>query len=172
MNKQQKAELVSSLHKTLKGSNATFLVRYRGLSVEQMQKLRGKLRGSEGSFRVSKVRLLRRALDGIEGSNELDGFLQDQIGVALAFGEAPAVAKVLHDFAKEHDALQVVAGLMDAVVLDVTAVRKIATLPSRDVLIAQVCGGIKAPLQGLTTTLYTSYARLAWVLRQAVAQGK
>lgn len=167
MNRQQKEELVSVLRAAFSDNQASFLVRYRGLRVDQMQDLRGKLREKGGRFQVAKTRLMKRAVEGLSGIDELAPHLKDQVGIAFAADDAAAVAKILCDFAKSHEQLQVVAGCLDAAVMDAASVVRIASLPSREVLLAQVLGGINAPLNNFGGMMRMMLMRLLFVLKQA-----
>ena len=91
---------------------------------------------------------------------------------ALVFvsGEAPAVAKLLCNYAKEHAALSLIAGCVDAQVFDKAGVEQFATIPSIEVLRAQICGTIKAPISGLATVLHASMARVVRVLSEIQKQ--
>lgn len=166
MNRQEKEAVIEMLQQKFSGSQAAFLVGYRGLTVVQMQTLRAQLREQQGLMKVTKARLMKRAVEGVEGVNLLTPYLKDQIGVVFADGEPPAVAKVLRDFAKQNQALQLIAGCLDAVLLDGDSVRRIASMPSKDVLRAQVCGTLQAPISGFVMVLQQLILRLLWVLRE------
>ena len=171
MNRQQKEELIGSLRTAFSDNQASFLVRYRGLRVDQMQDLRGKLRDKGGRFQIAKARLMKRAVDGLSGIDELAPYLKDQIGIAFAPDDAAAVAKLLCDFAKTNEHLQVVVGCLDAAVIDAASVTRIASLPSREVLLAQALSGFNAPLNNFGCVLRMMLMRLLFVFKK-VAEKK
>lgn len=160
MNRQEKEAVVEGLKNSFSESTASFVVRYQSLTVAQMQDLRKELRQTGGRLKVAKARLVKRAVSDMAGVDSLEPYLKEQIGVVFARQEAPAVAKVLRNFAKKNEALGLVAGVMDNTLLGADEIVRIASLPSREVLLAQVCG----TLQMLT-------ARLLWTL-QEVAEKK
>lgn len=147
MNRQDKIAVVESLHNNFSNSQAAFVVGVKGLTVAQMHKLRNELRKKGGSFKVAKARLIKRAAQGLQGPEALMGSYKDQIGLVFAMQEASGIAKVLHDFSKENEALRVLTGFMDSQVLDSATITRIASLPSREIMLAIVCGTLKAPIQ-------------------------
>jgi large subunit ribosomal protein L10 len=153
MNREQKGIIIDSIKGDFSNSGASFVVGYKGLTVHQMQTLRKELRAKNGTFKVAKGRLIKLATQGLEGADKLAPYFKEQIGVVFAQGEMPAVAKVLFDFAKQNSNLKLVAGFFDAQVMPSADVERIATLPSREVLLAQACFTAKFPIQRLVWTL-------------------
>jgi large subunit ribosomal protein L10 len=113
---------------------------------------------------------MKLASDGNPGAEVMIPYFKDQVGVVFAMQEAPAVAKVLNDFAQQHKALSVVAGSYDATLLDQSDVLRFATLPSKEVLLAQVCGTLNAPIAGLARALGMMHVKLLWTLKQVGEQ--
>ncbi|MFI5332504.1 MAG: 50S ribosomal protein L10 [Candidatus Babeliales bacterium] len=153
MNRQHKAEIIQALHADFEGSAGAFVVGVQGLTVAQMQKLRAALRQQGGKLKVAKARLMKRAADDVAGPEHLKPSLKGQIGLVFAVKEAPAVAKVLHDFSKEHDSFKLIGGCIDTMMLDAASIERVATLPPKEVLLAQLCGTLKAPTTGLVYVL-------------------
>ncbi len=166
MNRQQKALVVEGLKKDFSDSQATFLVGFKGLTVKQMQSLRKELRQKGGTLKIAKARLMLRATEGEAGIEQLIPFLKGQIGLVFASNESPAIAKVLHDFSKGNEALELVAGYLDSQLLDQETIVHLASLPSKEVLLAQVCGTLKAPAIGLAAVLNVLVLRFLWTLKQ------
>lgn len=160
MNREQKAVIIDSIKNDFTQSEASFIVGYKGLTVKQLQALRKELRTQKGTFKVAKGRLVKLAVKDLAGVNELTPYFKEQIGVVFADEQAPAVAKVLYNFAKANNNFTLVAGFFDARVLPSKDIERIATLPSREVLLAQVC-----------YILNMQMVRLLWVL-QRVAEAK
>ncbi len=170
MNRQQKESVVSQLRKEFSHSEAAFLVGYRGLTVHQLERLRGDLRQKGGTFKITKARLMKLAVEGLDGQQDLTPFFKNQVGLVFSTQETPAIAKVLNDFAKEHQALELVVGCLDKKVLQKNDVIRIASLPSREVLLAQVAGTLNAPISGLASVLNILIVRLLWTLKQVEEQ--
>jgi len=167
MNRQEKEALVSQLRDSLGASTGSFIVTYRGLSVGDMQSLRNGLREKQGQLKVAKVRLLKRALEGNDCAEGLIPHMQDQLAIVFAENEPPAVAKFLNDYAKGHGQLQLLAGCIGSEVYGAAEIVRIASLPSREVLLAKVAGSLNAPASNLVRVLQQLYMRLLWTLKQA-----
>ena len=166
MNRQQKEEVIKTLQKGFSDSTGLCFVRYSGLTVKQMQQLRGMLREKGGTLKVAKMRLVKRALTGLENMESLSPYCKDQLGVVFATEEFPPVAKVLHEFAKKNEVLRLIVGSLDSQLLNKEAIIRIASLPPREILLAQVCGTVKAPLVGFVRVLNMLITRLLWVLKE------
>lgn len=172
MNRQQKEATIQSLKERFSQSNAAFVVGYSGLSVVDMQKLRSELRKDGGILKIAKARLLKRAVGDLEDDSALTPYLKEQIGVVFASDEAPAVAKVLSMFSKSNKALQLVVGRLDGEVLDREGIMRIATLPSKEVLRAQLCRTLQAPITRLVFGLNMQIMQLLLVLKQVAEKKK
>ncbi len=166
MNRQQKERVVQSLREQFSQSPASFLVEYKGLTVNQLRNLRSQLREQGATFKVAKTRLMRIAVEDLAGSQTLAPYFKEQIGVVFASDQPPAVAKVLHEFSKIHAALALVMGQLDAELLNPEAIKMIATLPSKEVLLANLCGSLKAPIAGLHMVLKIQLIQLVLVLKK------
>ncbi|MFC1842136.1 50S ribosomal protein L10 [Candidatus Dependentiae bacterium] len=172
MNRQEKELVVEGLKKGLLSSQASFLVVYKGLNVEKMQQLRSDLRSKGGSLKVAKARLMKRAVDGEPGVSGLGDFFKDQIGLVFAEKEVADVAKILSDFSEKNEALELIAGYFDSKVIAKEKISQIASLPSRDVLLAQLCGTLQAPISGLARVLNMVVLKLLFALKQIEKQKK
>jgi large subunit ribosomal protein L10 len=166
MNRQQKSEIVELFKDGFSKNQSSFLVGFQGLTVAQLQALRKELRKGGGSLKVAKARLMKRALQEVGESSELAPFFKGQIGVVFVAQESPAVAKILYDYAKANQAFKLVAGSLDEKFLDGSAIARLAQLPSKELLLAQLCGTLKAPITGLVTVLNGVPLQLLLVLKQ------
>ena len=153
MNRQEKAELVESLKQDFNESSALFWINYQGLSVNQLQVLRSDLRKESGKLKIAKVRIVKRALNEIPDTQDLLSQIKDQLGVVISTGEANAVAKVLYNFSKNNEALKIVVGRFENKLIDKDGINFLATLPSREVLLARLCGTLLAPITNLAVVL-------------------
>jgi large subunit ribosomal protein L10 len=168
MNRQQKEAVVAQLRDKVAHASATFVVGYRGLTVPQLHILRTDLRKVGGEFKVAKARLMKKAVNAFD-SGAFDGYVDhfhDQIGIVFASTEVPAVAKALYDFSKNHASLTIMAGSLDANILNKDAVVRIASLPSREQLLAQLCGTLQAPTAKLVGVLGMLVSAPARVLKK------
>ncbi len=153
MNRQQKEAAVASLKENFSGSSASFVVGVGGLSVEKFESLRKLLRQEGSTLHVAKVRLMKRAMQDVQNVQGLEPFLKEQIALVFAQKEAPAVAKILCGFAKENQVFTVLAGCMDSAILDKDAVKVIASLPPREILLAHLAATLNAPIVGFVVVL-------------------
>jgi len=146
MNRQEKIDCAQAFKKDLQESEAVFLIGVQGLTVEQSETLRKGIRSAGGSVRVVKNTLLKKAVVGIPTISDLTQFFKEQIAVVTVPKNATIAAKIIYDFAKENEKMTLVAGTFEQQVIDKATFAYIATLPSKDVLIARICGALKSSL--------------------------
>ncbi len=170
MNRQQKEALISNLQQMMSDAQATFLVNYKGMPVPVLQRLRRNLRKDGSNLKVAKATLMRLAAKSIAGSDAFAESFKDQVGLVFVKKDISSAAKQLTTFAKEHEALKIIAGFYEARLLSKQELEFIASLPSREVLIAQLLGTMQAPITNFTRILYLLIARLVIVLKQIEAQ--
>lgn len=170
MNRQQKEGLVELLRQEFTGAQASFIVDYKGLTVGSLHTLRKQLREQNGTFRIAKARLIKRAVNGVDGVDELLQYIHGQIGLVFAADDVAAVAKALHTFVQANEKMGLLAGFVDARVLNAQNVVRIASLPSKDVMLAQVCGTMKAPITNFVGILNMLILRLLFVLKKIAEQ--
>jgi large subunit ribosomal protein L10 len=172
MNRQQKESVVELFHKDFLTNKGSFFVDYSGLTVAQMQQLRRQLRAKGGSLKVAKMRLVKKALADIESSDVLIPYCKNQLGVVFVHdaSEVSGIAKALNDFSKKNEALGLIVGCLDAQLLDKGAISRIASLPSREVLLAQVCGTLNAPIASFVYVLNAMTTRLLITLKEIEKQ--
>ncbi len=166
MNHQQKQQFVETLKTDFSDAQAAVFVGVKGLNVSQIQVLRRQVRANGGTLKVAKITLMRRAIDSLDFAADLSPLLKHQLAVIFAQNESPAIAKALYEYSKENKKLEVVGGFLDTKILDKQAVIKLASLPSKEILLAQTCGTLKAPLSGLSCVLSMLILRLLFVLHQ------
>ena len=150
---EAKKAQVSEIVEVLNGATTGVLVDYRGLNVEEDTKLRNNLREAGVKYFVVKNTLLRLAANQT-GLEDLDSILHGPTALAVS-DDAVAPAKVLADFAKENDALQIKSGFMDGKVLSVDEITKLAKTPNKETLIAKIMGSLNSPISGLARLLNT-----------------
>lgn len=152
MARPEKVRMVEEIADRLKRSQGVVLTDYRGLDVKAMTELRAKLREAGAELKVVKNTLTRRAAEAVQIEG-LDPYLEGPTAAAFGYSDPVAAAKVISDFAKTHEALQVKAGILNGRVISAQEVAALAKLPSREELVAKVLWGLKAPISGLASVL-------------------
>ena len=151
LNLDDKKAVVAEVSEQLADAQAVIMAEYRGLEVGQVTELRAKARESGVYLRVLKNTLVRRAVEG----TPFEG-LADQLVGPLIYGissDPVAPAKVLVDFSKTNDKLVVKGGAMPSYVMDVEGVKALASMPSREELLAKLLGTMQAPVAKFVQTL-------------------
>ena len=170
MDRSQKEELVASLHRVFEEAAIVVVTHYSGLTVADMGDLRDRMRAEGASFKVTKNRLTRRALEGTKFQDLRDLFTGP---TAIAYSENPvSAAKVAVNFAKDNDNLVVLGGACGAERLDVDRIEVLAALLSLDELRAQFVGLINAPATRIVGVLQAPAGQIARVLGAYAEQGK
>jgi len=145
MSKTERQATVESLTELLKGSPNVFVTDFSGLNVLRMTELRRRLRGAGVEYVVVKNTLAQRAF-AANGVHALDEHLAGPTGLVLSGTDAMAGAKVLTDFAREFEKPAIKIGLVDGRRVTPAQVKRLADLPPREVLLAQLAGYIQAPM--------------------------
>jgi large subunit ribosomal protein L10 len=166
----QKETLVEEIKSRLTSAEGVIMVDYRGLTVKEMQELRGKVRGVGGDMTVYKNRLTQIALREL-AMPSLDEYLAGPTAFVFAGSDAVAPAKVLQDFSKAHPALEIKGGLVENQVVDAAGVKMIASLPSREELVAKLMGVLLSPVRGFMGMANAPVSAFARAVR-AVADQK
>lgn len=163
LTRAQKAEQVSVLKEKFSRATGVFVADYRGLTVDQVNKLRSDLRGedpSEAEYSVTKNSVLRMAVADSDLAVISDRFA-GPTAIAISYGDPIRVAKVLVECGKELEAFEVKGGYLDGKALDVEEVGKLATLPSLLELRGKIVGLIQAPATKLVRLLSEPGGQLA-----------
>jgi large subunit ribosomal protein L10 len=165
----EKVAVVDEVRERLSSSSAVLLTEYRGLKVSEIAELRRNLRTAGGDYKVYKNTLVRFAVRelGIEGVEEL---LVGPTALAFVEGDAAAVAKALRDYGRTNPALVLKGGVLGSKTLSAEEAKALADLPSREVLLARLAGGLAAPLQQLAGLLQALPRNMAYGLQALVDQ--
>lgn len=163
-------ETLGLIKEELKDINAMWVVDYRGLTVKQIQELRSQVREADASMKVYKNTLMHIALADLELPN-LDAVLEGPSAFVIAGNDPVASAKVLKDFAKANKSLEIKGGMMDGAFVTAAEVEAIASLPTREELLAQIAGAISGVARGLAVSINGVPRGLAQVAK-AVADQK
>nr|WGD87484.1 50S ribosomal protein L10 [Bacillus subtilis] len=145
---ETKKVVVEEIASKLKESKSTIIVDYRGLNVSEVTELRKQLREANVEFKVYKNTMTRRAVEQAE-LNGLNDFLTGPNAIAFSTEDVVAPAKVLNDFAKNHEALEIKAGVIEGKVSTVEEVKALAELPSREGLLSMLLSVLQAPVRNL-----------------------
>jgi large subunit ribosomal protein L10 len=165
-----KVEIIEGLRGVFQEAGVIVVAHYQGLSVPEITDLRRQMRDAGGTFRVTKNRLARRALEGTP-CDPLGGLFQGP--TAIAFSSDPVAApKVLVGYARRNDKVAIIGGALAGRLLEPRQVRELAELPSIEVLRARLLGVINAPASKLARLLQTPGSQLARVLQARSEQGE
>jgi|TARA_B110000503_G_scaffold27503_1_gene43865 large subunit ribosomal protein L10 len=151
LNLDEKKAVVAEVSKQIENAQSMILAEYRGVDVGDMTSLRAKARNSGVYLKVLKNKLVKRAVENTPFSS----LSEDMVG-PLVFGisdDPVAAAKVLNDFAKENDLFVIKSGAMPNERLDANAIKALASLPSREELLAKLLGTMQAPIAKFVRTL-------------------
>lgn len=151
---EAKKAQVAEVIEVLKEAQTGVLVDYRGLTVEEDTNLRTKLREANVKYFVMKNTLLLRAAKEV-GLEALEEALHGPTAIAVSSEDAVAPAKVLADFAKDNEKLEIKSGFMDGAVMSLDEIKKLAATPNMDTLIAKMMGSLNSPISSLARLLAT-----------------
>ncbi len=168
----EKAAIVAAMQEKLTSAQGAVFVGFTGLTVADVTKLRRKFIAAGVEYKVIKNTLTRIAADNA-GMNNLDPILEGPTALAVSNEDAVAPAKVLKEFIKESktQAIQIKAGLLNGQVIDVAAVEELASLPSREELLAKLLGSMQAPIVNTVNVLQGNIRNLVYALN-AVREAK
>lgn len=170
MNIEEKKQFVEDLKQRLDKCCVAILTDYKGLDVQDMTELRAKFREAGVEYQVIKNTMLRLASEGTGVEAIRDSF-KGPSAVALSYDDPVAPAKIATEFAKAHDKFEIKIGVMDGKVLDVTAIKALSDLPSREQLLATLLSTMNGVPRALVTALSDVPRRMVNVL-QAIKDQK
>lgn len=166
---QQKQATVSEIKEKIEKAQSMVLVDYRGLNVADVTELRAKFREAGVDYKVYKNTLMTRAFNEM-GLSEFTKYFEGPNAIAFAYEDMTGAARVSTQFAKDHELLEIKAGIVDGKVIELDEIKALADLPSKEVLIAQVLGGFNAPIQGFANVLSGTMRSLVIALDQIRAK--
>ncbi len=171
LDRAQKAQEISSISERFQKANATFLVDYKGMNVEQITRLRRELHPTQSELRVVRNRLTQIAIKDRPEGSAYEGQLAGTNAVVFSYGDPSASAKLLSEFSKEVEQLVLKAGFLDGQMLGRENIEYLATLPSIDVLRAQFLGLLSAPASKFVRLLNEVPSKFVRVLQARVDKG-
>lgn len=169
MNRNEKDAFVGELEEKLSGARAFYLTDFTGMNVKQITEFRSRLRQQGVEYVVVKNTLAQRAISGME-LPDVAGFFTGPTGVVIGREDAVTAAKVITDFAREFDNKPAIkVGIVERREVGPEQIKRLAELPPKEVLLAQLAGGLQAPmarLAGGMSQLVAGFARAVDALRQ------
>ncbi len=165
MNRDQKAVAIEEIAANIDQSEAIFAVDYRGITVEQVAELRGKLREADATFKVVKNSLTERAADQA-GAEPLKAYLTGPTALTFVRGDVALAAKAVADYARATQLLPFKGGMMGGEELAIEQITALSKLPSREVLYGQLVGIVASPVGGLVRSLNALLSGVAVALGQ------
>jgi len=159
---------VQGLSDKIKKAQSFVLADYRGITVEEVTNLRNELRKVNVEYKVIKNTLTRFAAME-NGLDDLIPFLEGPTAIAISYDDIVAPAKILSEYEKKNDRFKLKAGYVEGKVLSVEEVKKLASIPSKEVLVSKLLGSFNAPITGLVTVLNGNIKGLAIALN-AIAE--
>ncbi|MEZ5386900.1 MAG: 50S ribosomal protein L10 [Prosthecobacter sp.] len=163
--KLEKSLLIDDLLQRVNASPFLFVVDYTGLTVDKFSELRKRLAGAGSEIHVFKNNLVKKAAEKAGFPGDLADHLKGQSAFVTGEKDVCAAAKVMKNFAAEFKMPTMKAGVLDGNLLNVDAIKSLADLPSREVLLAQLLGVLQAPASKLVRTLAEPAASLARVIK-------
>lgn len=161
-----KRDVVAKLSEKFSKAEGVILTDYRGLTVADLTNLRIKLRLIQGELRILQNRLSRIAMKEMTGAEPLTRHLKGPTAAAITYGDPVLLAKTIKEFAEEKETFKIKAGLVSGRFLESADVSRLASLPSKPVLIAGFVGMVASPLRRLVTVLSQPQRGLVQVLAQ------
>mgnify|MGYP003734701329 CR=1 FL=1 len=159
MNKEKKQSYISEMTTHFDKSEAVIVAHYQGLTVNQLDELRAKMREHGIIFKITKNRITKRALEGTK-CNDLSNLFTGPTAIAFS-KDGISSAKILTKFSKKNENLKILGGLMGKDILNVEDVNKIATLPTLEEARAKIVGILSSPAQKITSILLAPGSKIA-----------
>lgn len=172
MTKEQKAKVVADTVEHIERASGLYLASFPKLTVEKANKLRSKFFEVGVDYIVVKNTLLKRALEQVGGYDEVFPYLVNQTAVAFAYDDPIQPARILKDFIKDNESmLNVKVCVIDKEVFDGSRLEELASLPTREDLIASIVGSIAAPAQGIVGAINGVMSGIVYAI-DAIARQK
>jgi large subunit ribosomal protein L10 len=149
---EQKQTVIQAIKENIEGASSVVLVDYRGLTVEQDTNLRKALREANVTYKVYKNTMMKFAFEGT-AFDQLNDQLAGPSAIAISYDDATAGPRILKKMSKDMPKLEFKAGVVDGELFDVDGIVKVASVPSRDELLAKLFGSFKSPISSFARTV-------------------
>jgi len=170
VNKEEKKAAIDALHEKFARAKTAVITGYSGINVEQITELRAKLRKSQVEYRVVKNTLAMKAVEGTGLAPLKDHFI-GPVGIALGYDDVVAPAKVLFEFNKTQEKLQLKIGVLDGKLLKPADIKALALLPSLNALRGKIVGLLQAPASRIVGVLAAPGGQIARVIKAKADKG-
>ena len=150
--KKQKQEIIDEIKEKLDGAQSAVVIDYMGTTVAEADEMRKKLREADVDYTVYKNTLMKRAIEGTDFA-QLADVMQGPSAIAISKDDATAPARVLKEAISSYKKMEFKAGIVEGVFYDKDGIETIASIPSRDTLIAKFMGSIQSPIGAFVRTL-------------------
>lgn len=160
---EQKKKIVDEIKGKVDKAQTVVLVDYRGLNVDELTQLRHQYKEAGVEYKVYKNTMMRFAFKDA-GFEDFNQYLTGPNAVAFGFDDPIQAAKITDEFAQKHEKLEIKAGIVDGKIINLDQIKDLASLPSREVLIAQALGGFNAPISGFVNVLQGTIRNLVYAL--------
>ncbi|MBI5206241.1 MAG: 50S ribosomal protein L10 [Candidatus Firestonebacteria bacterium] len=164
LKRAQKEAKIKEIQQKISGSNSSVFTDYKGLSVANITQLRTSLRKVGTEYKVYKNTLSSLAYKGL-GFNETEKLFKESTAIAFCKKDPSEMAKVLADFQKQNEIFKIKGGTLGNKVLSSNDIKVLASLPSKEVLIAKMLGSMNAPIVGLVNVLQGNIRNLCYALK-------
>ncbi|MFO7953026.1 MAG: 50S ribosomal protein L10 [Bacillota bacterium] len=169
-NRKAKEKMKEEIKEALTKAELVVVTDYRGLNVHKINDLRGQLRNEDCQFRVTKNTINRWACREA-GYQALEELFEGPTAIAYAEGDPVAAAKIFNEFTRENESLVIKGGMLSGMMVNPGRIKDLGEIPSREVLLSKVVGGVQAPLSGLAGALSGTLRQLVGTI-DAVRQQK
>ncbi len=153
MNKSEKEQIVAEIQEMVSKAQGMFFTDFAGINVEDITKLRSEFRKSGIEYRVVKNTLAKIALKNVTGYDSVQDKLVGPTGIAFAYEDAAAPAKIIQKFKEKNDKFAVKVCVVEKQVYDGSKLKELAALPSRPEIVASILGSINAPVSGIVGSI-------------------
>jgi large subunit ribosomal protein L10 len=167
ISKNRKTELIMGYGELIKKSQAVIITTYGGMNMLQFNKVRAQIREAKAEFHVTKNTLIALTFKEA-GYSVPDEWLKGSTAVSFCFGDPPAVAKLMGQLATEIENLKIVGGVVGGQAVDTAGVKELASLPSLDVIRAQLIGVISGPAAGIVGALNAVVGGVTYALQARI----
>ena len=166
MNRNEKSELISEIKELLESSTAVYLTDYHGINVEDISSLRNQFRDEGVRYKVYKNTFVKRALDEIGKYDKIAGHLTGMTGFAFTTTNPLAPAKIINKYFGDKDKLSLKACYVEGEYFDGSQLKALATLPTKNELIASIMGSLESPVSGIVGAINAVMRDLVSVVEQ------
>jgi len=166
MNRNEKSEIISEIKELLDSSSAVYLTDYHGINVEDISSLRNQFRNEGVRYKVYKNTLVKRALDEIDKYDKIADHLTGMVGFAFTTTNPLAPAKIINKYFGDKDKLSLKACYVEGEYFDGSQLKTLASLPTKNELIASIMGSLNSPVSGIVGTINAVMRDLVSVVEQ------